>query len=99
MRKSQLTGLLLTFFFGPLGLFYSSVSAALAFTLATLVFGAMTAGLGALLIWPISIIIGFFTVHSYNQKVALEERRHQELLQATKQKTVWPMTGQDLNGD
>lgn len=84
MKKSQLIGFLLTFLVGPLGLFYSSAPAALGFLLAAIVFGVLTAGIALFVIWPISIITGFFTVHRHNSKVALEERRHKELLEATK---------------
>ena len=84
MKKSQPISFVLTFLFGPLGLFYSSVPAALGFLLAGLVFGALTAGFALLVIWPVSIITGFFTVHRHNSKVALEEQRHKELLEAAK---------------
>ena len=87
MRKSQLIGFVLTLLLGPLGLFYSSTPAAVGFVLAGIVLGALTAGVALFfVIWPASIITGFFTVHRYNSKVALEERRHKELLEATKGK-------------
>ena len=84
MKKSQLIGFVLTFLFGPLGLFYSSVPAALAFLFAGIVFGFITVGMALVVIWPASIITGFFTVHRFNSNVVLEERRHKELLEATK---------------
>ncbi len=84
MKKSQFAGFLLTLLFGPIGLFYSSVPAALGFIVAAIGIGAITGGIGAFIMWPISIIVGFFTVSSYNNKVNLEEKRHQEILEATK---------------
>lgn len=84
MKKSQLVGFVLTFTFGPLGLFYSSVPAALGFLLAAVIFGILTAGIALLVIWPISIITGFFTIHRHNSTVALEEQRHKELVEAKK---------------
>ena len=84
MKKSQIVGFILTLLFGPLGLFYSSVPAALGFLVAAIVFGLFTGGVGAVLIWPVSIIVGVFTVRRHNDQVALEETRHQELLEATK---------------
>lgn len=84
MEKSQFTGFLLTLFFGPLGLFYSSMPATLGFVIASLAFGAVTMGFAIFLIWPISIIVGFFTVSNHNSKIAMEEKRHKELLEATK---------------
>lgn len=85
MKKSQLVGFLLTLLLGPLGLFYSSIAAALALLLLT--FGAAFAttfigGLGALVAWPLSILVGFATVSRYNSRVALEERRHREVVRA-----------------
>lgn len=84
MKKSQFAGFLLTLLFGPLGLFYSSVPAALGFVVAVIAIGAMTGGVGAILIWPIVIIVSFFTVSSYNSKIEIEEKRHKELVEATK---------------
>jgi Na+/melibiose symporter-like transporter len=87
MKKSQLVGFVMTFILGPLGLFYSSTPAAVGFLLAGMVLGVLTVGVAFfVVIWPASIITGFFTVHRYNSKVALEERRHKELLEATKGK-------------
>lgn len=82
MKKSQLISFLLTLFLGPIGLFYSSVAAALGFIIAAIAFGAVTYGVGALIIWPISILVGAAMVSKYNQKVDLEEKRHKELLAA-----------------
>ena len=87
MKKSQLIGFILTFLFGPLGLFYSSIPAALGFLIASIIFGLLTVGMALIVIWPLSIITGFFTVHRHNSEAALEERRHKELLEATKEKT------------
>ena len=86
MKKSQLFQFLLTLFLGPLGLFYSSIAAGIGFVLAAFSFGAFTYGLGALLLWPISILVGFFTVSKYNGLIDKEDKKHQELLQASKDK-------------
>jgi hypothetical protein len=93
--KSQFSGFLLTFFFGPLGNFYSSIGAGIGLTLAAIVFGLMTAGIGALLIWPISIIVSAASISSHNEKITKAEsdrkkeikkadRQHAELLEAAK---------------
>lgn len=93
MKKSQLVGFLLTLFFGPIGLFYSSVPAALGFLIASvsLVFSLPEAGfIFAPIVWLASILASFFTVSSFNSKVAMEENRHQELLAAAREKqTEW----------
>ena len=87
MKKSQLVSFVLTLLFGPLGLFYSSVPAAFGFVIASVILGGITVGMALIAIWPLSIITGFFAVHRYNSKAALEEQRHKELLEATKGKT------------
>ncbi|MDH3445475.1 MAG: hypothetical protein OEN50_16230 [Deltaproteobacteria bacterium] len=84
MKKSQFVQFLLTLFFGPLGLFYSSVAAALAFLIAAFVIGMMTALIGALIVWPVSILVGFLTVYRHNALVDKEDKKHQELIQATR---------------
>lgn len=84
MKKSYLVSFVMTLTLGPLGLFYSSTPAALGFLLASIIFGVISVGMALVIIWPITIITGFLTVHRYNSNVVLEERRHQELLEATK---------------
>ena len=81
MKKSQLIGFLLKRFW----LVHSNYSTPAprqrwGFR-AAIVFGVLTAGI-ALVIWPNHCQL--FTVHRHNSKVALEERRVQELLEATK---------------
>jgi len=80
MNKSHLAQFFLTFFFGPVGLFYSSTPAAIGFIFASMALAAMGGLLLAFLIWPIVIIVGFSTVSGYNSRIELEERRHQELV-------------------
>ena len=61
MRKSQLKGFLLTLLFGPIGLFYSNVPLALVFLVLAVIVGAVSLG-SAMLSWPLSIVVGVFTV-------------------------------------
>ena len=61
MRKSQLKGFLLTMLFGPIGLFYSNVPLALVFLVLAVIVGAVSLG-SAMLSWPLSIVVGVFTV-------------------------------------
>ena len=61
MRKSQLKGFLLTLLFGPIGLFYSNVPLALVFLVLAVIVGAVSLG-SAMLFWPLSIVVGVFTV-------------------------------------
>ena len=81
MKKSHLVGFILTFLFGPLGLFYSNVIASIGLILIGLTIGGLSAGFGFLVMWPISMIFSFFLVGRYNKKVLLEERRHREILE------------------
>ena len=67
MRKSQLKGFLLTLLFGPLGLFYSNVPLGLVFLVLAIIVGAISLG-AAVLFWPLSIVISFFTVKKRNSK-------------------------------
>lgn len=83
MKKSQIVGLILTFFFGPLGLFYSSAAAAIAMVILALAVGSVTFLLGALFVWPLCMLLSLYTVHRHNRGVRIEERRHEELLKAT----------------
>jgi hypothetical protein len=84
MKKSQVTGVILTLLFGPLGLFYSSVPAALGCIVFSFAFGLITLGIGVFFIWPVFILIGVYTVSRYNKKIDLDEKRHEEILKATK---------------
>ena len=70
--KSQEIGFLLTLFFGPLGLFYSSWVAALilcviAVTCAAT--GTLNIVVIVVLCWPLAIFIGFIAVGKHNEKV------------------------------
>lgn len=84
MKKSYIVQFLLTLFFGPLGLFYSSTAAALGFLITSLVFVPLSMGLAVLLIWPICIVVGFALVAKHNGKVALEQQRHEQLVKAVR---------------
>jgi hypothetical protein len=84
MKKSQLTGFILTLIVGPIGLFYSSSAAAIGLILLALVLGVPTMGIGAIIVWPIAILTGFYTVGKHNARVEIEEKRHRELLSATR---------------
>lgn len=69
-QKSIAVSLLLTFLFGPLGMFYSTVIGAVIMIVAALMLGIVTAGCGLVLIWPISMIWGVVAASSYNSRAA-----------------------------
>jgi hypothetical protein len=76
--KSRIISFILTFFFGPLGLIYSSWKAALAillgmFLVAT-VFGEVLLLFVAFLMWLLSIGVGDHCAEKVNMKAAAEYR-------------------------
>ena len=90
MRKSHIISLILTFIFGPLGLFYSTIGGAIALTILAIAIGSITLGIGALFLWPVAMIVGFFAVNRHNRRANLDDRRHEELVQATREGTSNP---------
>jgi hypothetical protein len=61
--------IILTILFGPLGMFYSTVSGAIIMIVVSFVAGILTFGLGLLLTWPASILWGAVATSSYNKKL------------------------------
>lgn len=83
MKKSQFGQFVLTFLFGPLGLLYSSVGWGMGLLLAAIVIGLATAGFGVILVWLVSIVMGFVKVSAYNQYIEKKDRQHNEMMAAT----------------
>lgn len=67
-KKSMVAALLLTFFFGPLGLLYSTVSGALILLVLTVIIGFFTLGIGFIVGWLASMIWAAIAVSSNNKK-------------------------------
>lgn len=80
MNKSYLVSFALCFFFGALGVFYSSIPGGIIMTVLSIVIGGWTFGIGLLLLWPISILVGLWSVRIHNAEVALFASRHEELM-------------------
>jgi hypothetical protein len=55
-RKSVLLSLVLTFFLGPFGMFYSTVTGALVMLVLYVVLGILTLGWALLVLHPIAVI-------------------------------------------
>ena len=68
--KSVGASLILTFLFGPLGLFYSTVIGAVIMLVLYIVVGILTLGLGLIVLHPIGMIWGAVAVNNYNKKLA-----------------------------
>lgn len=66
-RKSVAAAIVLTIFFGPLGMFYSTVEGALIMCAVT--FFAMFTGIGLLIAWPACVIWGAMAAENYNQRM------------------------------
>jgi len=67
--KSIPLSLVLTFFFGPLGMLYSTIAGAIIMFIVELVVGIFTLGLGLFLTHPICMIWGAIAAHNYNKKI------------------------------
>ncbi|MCK6475916.1 MAG: hypothetical protein L6Q35_03685 [Phycisphaerales bacterium] len=55
-RKSVGLAFLLTLVFGPLGMLYTTVAGAIIMLIVSSVVGALTAGIGLVVTWPICIL-------------------------------------------
>lgn len=67
--KSVGIAILLTVFFGPLGMFYSTIAGAITMFFINLLMLLLTAGIGLLLTWPINIIWAAVAANSHNKKL------------------------------
>lgn len=70
-QKSVGLSLLLTFFFGPLGLLYSTVTGGIVMFLGSAVIALFTAGIGLLFTWPVCMVWGVISVNNYNKGLQL----------------------------
>jgi len=68
-EKSPGIAAILGFFFGPLGLLYSTVKGAIIMIIVNFVVGLFTLGFGLFLAWPICAIIGYFAAKKSNEKL------------------------------
>jgi len=67
--KSVGIAILLSVFFGPLGMLYSTVPGALIMLAVSVFLGFITAGISVFITWPICVIWGALAVDSYNRGV------------------------------
>lgn len=67
--KSVGVAVALTFFFGPLGLLYSTVIGGVIMLAVSVVVGVLTLGIGLLVTHPICIIWGVVAANDYNKKL------------------------------
>lgn len=69
--KSMAAALLLTFFFGPLGLFYASVTGGIVMLIVTVVLGMVTFGISLFLTIPACMVWAAVATSNYNARLAL----------------------------
>jgi len=73
-NKSVGASLVLTFLFGPLGMFYSTVWGGVIMTILCLLVGVFTLGLGLVVLWPICMVWGAVAVSNYNRTLILDNQ-------------------------
>lgn len=67
--KSVGVSLLLTFFFGPLGMLYSTVVGAIIMIVISVILFLVTFGFSVFITWPVSMIWGAIAASMHNNKV------------------------------
>lgn len=77
--KSVGVALLLTFFLGPLGMFYSTTVGAIVMLIISLIVGILTFGIGLLLTQPICMIWGAVAASQHNRELLSGQFRNQTI--------------------
>ncbi|MGA8833712.1 MAG: hypothetical protein WB554_19095 [Desulfomonilaceae bacterium] len=67
--KSVGISIILTVVFGPLGMFYSTITGAIIMLIISGIVGFVTFGYGLIITHPICVIWGALATHSYNKKL------------------------------
>ena len=67
--KSVGISIILTVIFGPLGMFYSTISGAIIMLIVSGIVGLLTFGYGLVVTHPICVVWGALSAHSYNKKL------------------------------
>lgn len=67
--KNMGTALLLTFIFGPLGMFYTTTIGAIIMLILSTTIGIFTFGIGLIISWPIQLIWTAISINLYNKRV------------------------------
>ena len=67
--KSMGAAILLSFFFGPLGLLYASVTGGVVMLIVSLIVGIFTLGFGFIVTWPICVIWAAIAVNRFNSNL------------------------------
>lgn len=70
-KKSVGLALILTFFFGPLGLLYATVAGGVIMLILGVLIGVVTLGFGLIFVWIASMIWAVIAVNSTNNKATV----------------------------
>jgi hypothetical protein len=70
-NKSVGVALLLTFLFGPLGMFYSTVTGAIVMLIVTVIAVIFTLGIGCIITWPICMIWAAIAASNHNKVITV----------------------------
>jgi hypothetical protein len=73
--KSVALAVVLTIFFGPLGMFYSTVTGAIIMLIVSIIAAAFTLGFSLFVTWPICVVWGAIAASSYNQQLMAPQAR------------------------
>jgi hypothetical protein len=68
-KKSMGITILLSVLFGPLGMFYSTVTGAIVMIIVSIPVALFTVGIGLLFTWPICIIWAAVATNNYNKSL------------------------------
>ena len=68
-KKSMILALVLTFFFGPLGLFYASTVGGIIMCIITVIVGLLTFLFGAVGTWPVCMAWAAYAVYKRNKAI------------------------------
>ena len=70
-RKSVILALVLTFFFGPIGMLYSTLIGAIVMAVLYIAIGIPTLGWALTVLHPIAIVWGVWAAHNQNLKAGV----------------------------
>jgi len=71
-EKSMGVTILLTIFFGPIGMVYSTVIGAIVMLFVCGLVAIVTLGFGLIITWPVCIIWAAIATNSYNKKLGMQ---------------------------
>ncbi len=74
-QKSVMLALILTLFFGPFGMMYSTILGGLVMLVFTSLVGVFTGGVGLFFMWPLQLLWAGMAASNYNKRQINAARR------------------------